>query len=366
MVSNPVSSLGRFLRGFYTVSDSTPSQRILRACLVPLVPAYKLVRYGHQTWRRFRRRALSCPVVSVGNLSLGGTGKTAFVRWLVTTLCKRNLRPAVLTRGTGSETGLLVEPSDDDLAVLADRFGDEPALLHRTCPDVPIGVGANRYRQGRALLADHEVDVVILDDGFQRRNLHRDLDVVLLGSIGELDAWELPAGPLREPVGALDRADFVSLNVTAGGTDSSSRLREVFGRSERVLTHAYVFRGVYRQDREITDELRRRPVDVVTTLARPGALLEVLREAGFQIRRHDDRPDHASLDSEWLESRFDLDRLLVTRKEWVKLPPRIRRRVGCVISELRVKPTKPLLETVEARVGTVLSSPGEADTTAVE
>lgn len=159
-----------------------------------------------------RVRRAARPVVSVGNLAAGGTGKTPFVRWLAEELLARGERPAILTRGYGRRSRGLVVVSDGAGALEpADVSGDEPAVLARALPRVPIVADANRLRAaGRALAIAPDVTHLLLDDGFSHVALFRDADIVLLdatdpGAGGAL----LPAGRLREPLGSLARADFV-------------------------------------------------------------------------------------------------------------------------------------------------------------
>jgi tetraacyldisaccharide 4'-kinase len=152
---------------------------------------------------------LRLPVISVGNLSVGGSGKTPFVQTLGRWLRAQGIGYDVLSRGYGrSSKGVLrVDPTGP-----ASRYGDEPLLLARTL-EAPVYVGEERYLAGLAAEAAqgpevHRTRVHILDDGFQHRQLHRDFDIVLLGH-GDLRASLLPFGRLREPLSALGRASAV-------------------------------------------------------------------------------------------------------------------------------------------------------------
>jgi tetraacyldisaccharide 4'-kinase len=157
-----------------------------------------------------RRRLGWVPVVSVGALTAGGAGKTPLTRWLAARLVERGHRPAILTRGYRSAGGgapRIVDPAEPD----ASRDGDEPALLARTLPAVPVIVSPDRAR-GAALARGRGVDVVLLEDGFQHRRLHRDVDLVLWDHAAESSRGRLlPRGPLREPPPGLRRADVLVL-----------------------------------------------------------------------------------------------------------------------------------------------------------
>ncbi|MBH0193630.1 MAG: tetraacyldisaccharide 4'-kinase, partial [Nitrospira sp.] len=152
---------------------------------------------------------LPCRVVSVGNVTVGGTGKTPVVILLAEWLLAEGRRVAVLSRGYKRESGAPYCLVSDGERLLADPSdaGDEPFLIARRCPTAIVAVGADRAALGRWVLAHHPVDCMILDDGFQHLALHRDVDLVLLDATDApgLDAL-LPAGRLREPLTGLRRA----------------------------------------------------------------------------------------------------------------------------------------------------------------
>jgi tetraacyldisaccharide 4'-kinase len=153
-----------------------------------------------------RARRLAGPVVSVGNLSVGGSGKTPFVILLGEHLKARSIPFDVLTRGygRGSREILAVEPGGD-----ARRFGDEPLLIARRL-QVPVIVGADRYASGRWSEEHFGPRLHLLDDGFQHRQLARDFEIVMASPEDAADRL-LPAGRLREPVASLRRTDAVVL-----------------------------------------------------------------------------------------------------------------------------------------------------------
>jgi tetraacyldisaccharide 4'-kinase len=164
--------------------------------------------------RRLRSRRLEGPVVSVGNLSTGGAGKTPFVILLGELLKARGIRFDVLSRGYGRKTrGVLwVEPGG-----LPQDFGDEPLLIARRL-QAPVVVGEDRYAAGRFAESRFGPQLHLLDDGFQHRGLARDFDIVLVTPEDARDRL-LPAGRLREPLRALHRADAV---VLSGGAAAES------------------------------------------------------------------------------------------------------------------------------------------------
>jgi tetraacyldisaccharide 4'-kinase len=168
--------------------------------------------YYRRQWQRIKK--LSCRVVSVGNLTIGGTGKTPLSIYLARLIHDTGHRVAIISRGYrgGAEkTGAVVESGASPF-LNARRFGDEATLMARLLAPrpIPILVGRNRIASGRRALADFQPEVILLDDGFQHYRLARDLDIVLLDCQQPLgNGYLLPRGPLREPPSALGRADIL-------------------------------------------------------------------------------------------------------------------------------------------------------------
>ncbi len=192
----------------------------MRSLLLPVSYLYGVgVALRLALYRRglFRVRSASRPVVSVGNVAAGGTGKTPFVRWLAAELVRRGRHPSILTRGYGRSSRGTVVVSDGrgTLATVA-ASGDEPALLARALPSVPIVADARRWAAAaRAETLEAPVDLHLLDDGFSHVGLARDVDVVLLDATApDAGGALLPAGLLREPLAALARADLIVVTKT--------------------------------------------------------------------------------------------------------------------------------------------------------
>ncbi|HWR98483.1 MAG TPA: tetraacyldisaccharide 4'-kinase [Candidatus Methanoperedens sp.] len=158
-------------------------------------------------------RRLPVPCVAVGNLSVGGTGKTPLVAWITERFLAAGARPAIVSRGYGGrERGPAVVPAAGGAAAAA-RFGDEPALLAARFPQVPVVVGHDRHAAGMLAVRGAGTTVVVADDAFQHRRLARDFDVVVVDATRGLGNGRLlPAGPLREAPEALARAGAIVLN----------------------------------------------------------------------------------------------------------------------------------------------------------
>ncbi|MGI9311662.1 MAG: tetraacyldisaccharide 4'-kinase [bacterium] len=186
--------------------------RWLNHLLYPLALGYgALMRLRRLAYRAgvLARDRLPLPLIVVGNLSIGGVGKTPLVIELVEQLKARGVRCGVISRGYRARRADGDRPREADAGADAAEVGDEPALIARRCR-VPVMVGRDRRRSARALLERHRCDVLISDDGFQHLALRRDLDIVVIDGERRFgNGWCLPAGPLREPRSALRCADLV-------------------------------------------------------------------------------------------------------------------------------------------------------------
>jgi tetraacyldisaccharide 4'-kinase len=188
-------------------------------------------------------RGLDCPVISVGNLTVGGTGKTPAVELAVRTLCELGHRPGVLSRGYGRRSaGIQVVADAASIRLDAVEGGDEPFLLARRLPGVPVVVGPNRYEAGALARARFDVTALVLDDGFQHRTLAKDLEVVMARAVHPWGNGRLlPGGPLREPLAALARAQLI---VATGARDAGEGA-EVRATVERLAPGVPVLTAVH-------------------------------------------------------------------------------------------------------------------------
>jgi tetraacyldisaccharide 4'-kinase len=277
-------------------------------------------------------RRLNKPVVSVGNLSVGGTGKTPFVAYLADVLMRRGLKPAILTRGYGRRKGAKLVT----IAPGANRepdpreVGDEPALLARKLPDVPIVVCADRYHGG--LLAEEKfgIDVHILDDGFQHFALARDVDIVLLDATQELsDRGLLPAGKLREPLSALARAHSIVLTRSELADSSSAGASVQSINPKAGIFHCdTALRGLLNissGESKPIEQARTLPAYAFCGIGNPSAFFADLRKWEFSVVGEEAFPDHyvyriedlARLEKRALSSGATV--LLTTEKDMLKL-----------------------------------------------
>jgi len=285
--------------------------------------AVQKVREKAYGWRVLSQRKAPVPVISVGNLLLGGTGKTPFVIFLAGMLKNRRLKPAVVSRGyRGTNRApyqVVGDGSSGEPLVGPDVCGDEPYLIAKRLPDVPVIVGRKRIDPVRAAHELFGCNVVVLDDGFQHLPLKRDADIVLLnGSEDHMFPW----GRLREPLSALRRADMVVLMT--GGTIPASAVDYVRG---PVFTchplPSGLASGANLQSYAPADTLSEREVILASGIANPERFRETAEKLGWIVVDHYSFPDHHRFTDK--ELRAILDRaaglpVVVTEKDWVKLP----------------------------------------------
>lgn len=261
-------------------------------------------RFAYQAgWLRAHR--LAVPVIVVGNLTVGGTGKTPVTAWLVELCRAAGFRPGIVSRGYGgrpSPAPRLVSPSDD-----ARDVGDEPLLLRRQT-GAPVCVHVDRVAAGRQLL-ELGVNVVIADDGLQHYRLHRDLEIAVLDGVRRLgNGFMLPAGPLREPAARLESVDLVLVN---GGV-------------ARVGEHALESRisGLRALDGGAgcgLEALRGQAVRTVAGIGNPARFHAQLAAAGLKIQPVA-VPDHGRVDLAALSRDSDVP-IVMTEKDAVKYAP---------------------------------------------
>ncbi|MBM4272375.1 MAG: tetraacyldisaccharide 4'-kinase [Deltaproteobacteria bacterium] len=207
--------LDQRLRQIWYADSTHPTLKLLTPLLFLTSLVYRTVinirnrMYDHGI---FSQRKLPCKVVSVGNIAVGGTGKTPMVIMLAKILKEKGYRPAVLSRGYGGRTKHPVNIVSDGSRITmgCHEAGDEPVLIARATEGIPVITGAERSVTGKAAINDLGANILILDDGFQHRKLFRDLDIVILNREEPFgNGFLLPRGPLREPPKALDRAHFL-------------------------------------------------------------------------------------------------------------------------------------------------------------
>ncbi len=305
--------------------------------------------YG-RGWLKSRR--LDRPVISIGNLSVGGTGKTPLVIRVAQILIARGLKPCILTRGYGraNNSDLMVIAPGAERRPNAREAGDEPTMLAGALPTVPVLISSDRTRAGILAEERFRVDAHILDDGFQHLALERDLDIVLIDVTQEFCAGAvLPAGRLREPPSAVTRADVVLLTRTELGdpapVEAEVRAINPHARIFHCSTALAGFVNPFDGRKVPPSDILGKPVMAFCGIGNPRAFISDLRQWGVKVVGELSFPDHhfySLQDVRRILSRFrqiGAEALVTTRKDALRLPasPELRSGERIVVCEVRLE-----------------------------
>jgi tetraacyldisaccharide 4'-kinase len=288
----------------------------LRAASMPYELAVRLRNAAYQRgW--FRSERVPVPVVSVGNLTAGGTGKTPFVEYVARYYRNMNRRVAILSRGYGSAGGC----------------NDEARVLEQNLPDVPHLQGVDRVALARRAVSEWKSDVLVLDDGFQHRRLARDVEIVLIDATAPWGhGYLLPRGLLREPLNSLRRADVVVLSrCDQAPTEQRERLRRTI---ERIAPHKPFVETTHRPvelsnsdgENAPLELLGNGPVAAFCGIGNPQAFRRSLLDLGARLEDFRVYPDHYAYDHRDVEELHrwacrlpDGSLIVTTQKDVVKL-----------------------------------------------
>ncbi len=238
---------------------------------------------------------LSVPVISIGGLTVGGAGKTPLVQYLTEKLIATGYKPAVLSRGYGRTTKgiVLAKPGMNWKDI-----GDEPAFLASVLPETPIIVGSNRTKLGQIAIERFKANVLLLDDGFQHRKTNRLINVVVIDASIPIRACHLiPAGPFREPLSSLERADILFLTRTDQGASKLLNTQRFLAVSPKLD----IIRTTYRPsslnqlaggNRFYLEWLSGRDIIVLCGIANPTSFVETIQNLGGRVQNILAYPDH--------------------------------------------------------------------------
>ncbi|NQT75025.1 MAG: tetraacyldisaccharide 4'-kinase [Candidatus Omnitrophica bacterium] len=258
----------------------------------------------------FKQCALGAKVISVGNITWGGTGKTPAVASIAKALLKEGKKPAILLRGYGR---------------------DEIKLFSRLVPKVPIMAGKDRVKTGRQAIQGHSVDTLLLDDGFQYRRLRRDLDIVCVDATNAFgNGLVIPAGSMREGLDGLKRADVFLITRADLVQDTNAltkRLREinpkaVIAKSIHRPAHFYRLSDEQLVDIEI---LKNKDIVLLSAVGNPGSFEKTILKIGLKFKRHFIFRDHHWYTKRDLEkigdycTKNNINAIISTEKDAVKL-----------------------------------------------
>jgi len=312
---------------------------LLRTALAALAPIYcaglklYLLPYRIGIRKRFR---LPCPTLCVGNLTTGGTGKTPMTQTLCRLLQQHGFRVVILSRGYGgkNEYGCAIVSDGERLLLTSEEAGDEAYLLAKTLPGIPVIVGKDRRVTGKLACERFRPDLIVLDDGLQFWQLHRDLDLVLLNACAPFDnGWTFPRGLLREPPSHLRRAGIVVLTHAQEAGPETLRALQI--RVARLAPNRPCFtanlvpvglRSVGDKVEYTADHLHGMRVVALCALGNPTGFESTLRGLGGNIVQAFRFRDHVAITLSDLErvsqeaKAQNAGAVVTTEKDVVKLP----------------------------------------------
>lgn len=286
--------------------------------LLPLTFLYCAI-HSFQRWKLTRKRSKPpLAIIIVGNISIGGTGKTPVVIHLARLLAKAGYKPGIITRGYGGKATQW--PQDVNAESNAVDVGDEPVLMARHT-HLPIAAGSDRCVDIQLLRSKYNCDVIISDDGLQHYPLHRDIEIVLIDSERQLgNGWCIPAGPLRENPQRLKSVDFVLLNNGSHKEIKSNpafiqqhQLQSVFS---MYLSGKSIYSLASQKEKQSLDDLQGKVVHAVTGIGNPQRFYQTLENAGIKLIKHS-FPDHHRFIAEELVFN-DKKIIIMTEKDAVK------------------------------------------------
>jgi tetraacyldisaccharide 4'-kinase len=308
----PSRTLATRLQRIWYGSARPPWPLRVLARLFGLIVRQRRAAYAHG---RLYSRRLAKPVIVVGNLTVGGSGKTPLVIWLAQQLRERGLSPGIVLRGYGGSAASgrvpMIVAADSDVAVV----GDE-ALVLQARAGVPVAVGRDRAAAAQLLLACG-VDVIIADDGLQHLRLARDFEIAVIDAArGIGNGYLLPAGPLREPPERLASVDVVVLNGEGGLPAAAAGVKRAFTMR---LSGEWLRTLAGTEQLMALSSLAGRRVHAIAGIGHPQRFFAQLADAGLEVIEHA-FPDHHRYRAHELEFHDDLP-LLMTEKDAVKCRP---------------------------------------------
>jgi len=295
-----------------------------RKLLWPLVPFYYLGSLINKLLYDFNIRKsynFSFPVITVGNISAGGTGKSPFVLYLVD-LFKSNYSIAVLSRGYGRKSKGFhwVTPSSSYTQV-----GDEPLQLKQSYPEITVAVDADRKNGIDVIQKENRSDLIILDDAFQHRRVKGGIQILLTAYYNLYsNDYPLPAGDLREPKSASKRADVIIVTKCPGflSVEEKKRIKNQLKLQKHQSLYftkiSYAKEVIAHTKKQMLSEFLKNSFTLITGIAAPKPLTDFLKNQGAEFE-HLHYPDHHSFTSSDLKSFERLDLILTTQKDYMRL-----------------------------------------------
>ncbi len=303
----------------------------MKIYLRPLSFVYnRVVSFKNSLYDRgvFKLYEAPVPVISIGNLTMGGTGKTPLTDFCLKALVQKGKRVAVISRSyrADAEAPVLVDVSHP---YAAKYFGDEPVLLASENPEVDVYVGPRKWQTAQYAISEKDYDYLIVDDGFQHRRLHRDLNIVILDATESFENYQvLPEGRAREPWRGIDRANVIILTkCNLADQENLKQIEQSLPKDKEVLYFDYRISQLHGSQDQVLPVagLKGKKLFLVSAIARPDVFEKMMRELGEVSKKSMHFRDHhqyklsdaKKIQEEFLTSKADY--LITTEKDAIKL-----------------------------------------------
>ncbi|MFC1858621.1 tetraacyldisaccharide 4'-kinase [Thermodesulfobacteriota bacterium] len=285
----------------------------------------------------YRLRQLPCVVLSIGNITVGGTGKTPTAMYVARLLQRLKLKPAVISRGYrgSAEKDLGIVSTGKKVLMTPETAGDEPFMMATNLSGIPVVVGQNRYDAGALAIREFDPDVLVLDDAFQHQKLHRDIDIVLLDYLKPFGNHHLlPRGPLREPISSMLRGDaFIRTRFSRRHGENGMEYQKTFERFSQgkpVFKSSHVPRIFKETHGKLSpyrfDFSNMRDAYAFSGIARNSDFRDTLTDLGCHLKGFSEFPDHHAYQKKDLEKilisaqKTTAECIITTEKDFTRIP----------------------------------------------
>ncbi len=299
---------------------------------MPITPIYLLIFFIIKIIRKPKK--MEVPVICVGNITTGGTGKTPAVIHIARLLKDEGLYPGIVSRGykgSMSKAGGIVSDGEK-IFMSPEEAGDEPYLMAMTLKDIPVAIGSNRVEAIHRLMDGANVNIIIMDDGFQNFSVIKDISIIIIDALKPFgNGLVIPAGDLREPGSGIRRADLILMNKS--DLVDKERLLQLRERIKNIAPEPLIFNSIYLADYlyQVDDENQVEPVSVIkgkkilliTAIGNPHAFQQIIERFEPEAVELLFYPDHNWFNFEdiqgFIRESESYDYVIVTEKDYVRL-----------------------------------------------
>ena len=304
-------------------------------------------------------KSLNCKVISIGNITVGGSGKTPTVEYLSNLLQSKGHKVGIISRGYKRKSkSTLVVTDGKKKPESWKHVGDEPFLLAHKLENIPIVVGTSRYKAGSMMIEKFQPDVILIDDGFQHLSLHRDLDIVLVNSKDKRSDYKLiPSGKLREPISNLIRADLIVITKTNIHQPSNYLINKIEGFNHPTIYNEIQIDDLLQYKSNKSNKLEKianKKVYLFSALGDNESFKKIMDNTDAEIVGHSKYQDHhhytfdnlKDIEQEATKSKAEF--LITTEKDLVKINPQYNKiDIYAVRMEMLFKPENLFSEYIE-------------------